>query len=123
LTINPFATMATGRLTAILVMCLVGFCSVTSQAQTSSDNQGWSTYEPTSVGHSWEPNGFQGTTLDPEFSSAWNQPPPRAMMPPPDPNSQIPLTGFDYMLMASFAFGVWWIARQRGWATQVGSTH
>ncbi|MDA0904104.1 MAG: hypothetical protein O3B70_07185 [Bacteroidetes bacterium] len=119
---NPLPTLSTGLLTWVLVMSFCGFFHVNSQAQTSSDSQGWSTYQPTSVGHSWEPNGFQGTSFDLKFSSEWNQPIPQSMM-PPDPNSQIPLTGFDYMLMASFAFGVWWIVRQRGLAAPMGSTN
>jgi hypothetical protein len=36
-----------------------------------------------------------------------------AYMQPPDPNSQIPLTGFDWMLLGSFAFGAWWLVRHR----------
>ncbi len=51
---------------------------------------------------------------------SWQQDPPatptgsqNAYMPPPDPGSQIPLTGFDWMLLASFAAGAWWLVRHR----------
>lgn len=38
---------------------------------------------------------------------------PQSMMAPPDPNSQIPLTGFDWMLLGSFAFGARWLVKNR----------
>ena len=41
------------------------------------------------------------------------QKPVPAKVQPPDPNDGVPLSGFDYMLMASFAFGMMWIYRQK----------
>jgi hypothetical protein len=69
----------------------------------------WNNYDLTVGNEQWlqqvEPEGRGGD--------------PAAMMMPPDPNSQIPLTGFDYMLMASFGGAVVWLYRRQKEATRL----
>ena len=76
------------RLIWALILC---FGSFNLTAQFSPQDLGWPRTEPASVAAQ-----------------------------PPDPNEGdgVPLSGFEYMLMASFAFGVWLLAKQRASAIQ-----
>lgn len=86
-------------------------------AQTSSNDESWGTYEPTAFSSSWTSN-YNGTQLHQgTYQGGGHGQPPSSVM-PPDPNSQIPLTGFDWMLMASMAFGMMWLYRQKRLSTQ-----
>lgn len=77
------------------------------KAQTSNERS-WLEREP--LRHEYN-QGSQSAA--PAGSPADPYHPDVAYMQPPDPNSQIPLTGFDWMLLGSFVFGAWWLVRHR----------
>lgn len=92
--------------------CLVLFACVSWAIQSwSQDNdQGWLEREP--MWNNYDLTvGNESWTRHPQHDGRTGD--PIAMMAPPDPNSQIPLTGFDYMLMATFVGGVVWLYRRQ----------
>ena len=76
------------------------FLSFHANGQTASPS--WKEREPLHVRFGNEPTSEPAQTVE-----------DASYLPPPDPNSQIPLTGFDWMLLASFAFGAWYLVRHR----------
>ena len=102
--LNSFLAARAG---AVAICCGVAV-SVGLKAQTSNDRP-WLEREPLR-------HAYNQASLSAAPASQPTDPyhPDVAYMQPPDPNSQIPLSGFDWMLLGSFAFGAWWLVRNRG---------
>lgn len=85
--------------------------SVSAQSRNDDNDGGWLKIEP--LNRNFDLTiGNEDWLQQPKTNDPWGAGDSHAMMAPPDPNSQIPLTGFDWMLLASFAFGAWWLVRQ-----------
>ena len=102
--LNSFLAARAG---AVAICCGVAV-SVGLKAQTSNDRP-WLEREP--LRHEYNQVSRQTA---PASHPTDPYHPDVAYMQPPDPNSQIPLSGFDWMLLGSFAFGAWWLLRNRG---------
>lgn len=101
--LNSFLAARAG---AVAICCGIAV-SVGLKAQTSND-RAWLEREP--LRHEYNQMSLSaapGSHPNPDNPGV-------AYMQPPDPNSQIPLSGFDWMLLGSFAFGAWWLVRNRG---------
>lgn len=101
--LNSFLAARAGA----VAICFGIAVSVGLKAQTSNDRS-WLEREP--LRHEYNQASRSAAPTSP---SADPYHPDVAYMQPPDPNSQIPLTGFDWMLLGSFAFGAWWLVRNR----------
>ncbi|MGB1074734.1 MAG: hypothetical protein ACPGYK_00990 [Flavobacteriales bacterium] len=93
-------------ISVILVMVLA---HDVSGVWTQTSDQGW--LERESILHNYDaPIGQEMRPTGDVADVSGDQ---QALMMPPDPNSQIPLTGFDYMLLLSFVAGGYWLYRQK----------
>ena len=97
--LNSFLAARAG---AVAICCGIAV-SVGLKAQTSNDRP-WLEREP--LRHE-----YNQVSLSAAPASQPTDPyhPDVAYMQPPDPNSQIPLTGFDAMLALTFVFGTSWL--------------
>lgn len=98
------------RNTALVLVVILSFDVSAFWAQTG--DQGW--LERESILHNYDTQIGNESWLTGDVADAsGDYGDQQALMMPPDPNSQIPLTGFDYMLMLSFLAGGVWLYRQK----------